>query len=146
MFGRKVQLPDVRLPDVRLPDVRLPEFDVPSMQVAGIRTPELEIRGLNVRRKRASPIWLGLKFVAGVGLGLMFGCVIAALLAPAAGEDTRNNLRGLVPKPGEGQPKLPAAKGRFQLALDEAKKQRDLKERELTAEFATAKRTGTAPL
>jgi hypothetical protein len=138
MFGRKIELPDVNV-------------SVPSLQVGSIRTPELEVRGLTVRRKRANPFWLGLKFVAGVGFGLLVGCVAAALLAPAAGEDTRSNIRGLLPKPGEGgrgngQPALPAVKGRFQLALDEAKKQREIKERELTAEFATAKRTGTAPL
>ena len=178
-----VRLPDVRLPEVRLPDVRLPEvhlpsridipeLHVPSLSVGGgrvagfnlpeirtpdLRTPELEIlarNGLVVRRKRANPIWLGLKFIAGAGLGVAVGCLIAALLAPAAGEDTRNKLVGMLPTGGsvDAEPKgLPAGdssgapQGRIQVALDAARRQRDLKERELMAEFETAKRTGTAP-
>jgi hypothetical protein len=184
---RDVKLPDVKLPDVKIPELHLPEvkipqvslpsrvdipeFHVPSVHLAGFRTPdlhtpELELRlrdGLRVRRKRSNPIWLAFKFVLGAGLGLGVGCLIAALLAPSAGEDTRNKLRGMLPTgggaepaPSDGEairplrgPDEPAAggiKGRFQRALDEAKKQRELKERELTAEFATAKRTGTAPL
>lgn len=178
----EVRLPEVRVPDLHLPEVRLPqvslpsrvdipEFHLPSVQFAGyrtpdLRTPELEVLlrdGLKVRRKRSNPIWLAFKFVLGAGLGLGVGCLIAALLAPSAGEDTRNKIKGMLPTGGGGeavpadaqttrplrgpdQPTTGGIKGRFQRAMDEAKKQRDLKERELTAEFATAKRTGTAPL
>jgi hypothetical protein len=156
---------------VSLPSrVDIPELHVPSVQFAGyrtpdLRTPELEVLlrdGLKVRRKRSNPIWLALKFVLGTGLGLGVGCLIAALLAPSAGEDTRSKIKGMLPfggaepVPADAQaarpqrsPDQPASggiKARFQLALDEAKKRRELRERELTAEFATAKRTGTAPL
>lgn len=176
----EMHLPEVRLPDVRLPDVHLPEvhipsrvdipelhvpslsvgggrlagFNVPELRTPDLRTPELEIlarNGLMIRRKRANPIWTGLKFVAGAGLGLAVGCLLAALLAPAAGEDTRNKLMGMLPSGGSGgaEPKPSSnsteSKGRIQTALEAARRQRELKERELMAEFETAKRTGTAP-
>src|SRR5688572_14794442 len=56
------------------------------------------------QRRRASPIWVGLKFVVGLGLGFFAGCLIAALLAPSAGEDTRQSIRDRLPG---GTPKLP---------------------------------------
>lgn len=156
-----VKLPELRLPEVSLPQVQIPSrVDIPSLHVAGLRTPDLEIlarNGLRIRRRRANPLWLGLKFLVGALLGVAVGCVVAALLAPAAGEDTRNRLTGMLPKPGETEPEtretrvLPALgangnpKGRLRLAVDAFKRQRELKERELMAEFERAKRTGEAP-
>jgi hypothetical protein len=56
------------------------------------------------QRRRSNPIWIGFKFVAGLGLGFFAGCLIAALLAPAAGEDARQAIRDRLPG---GTPKLP---------------------------------------
>ena len=92
------------------------------------------------RRRRPNPIVQALKFVGGVGLGLIVGCLAAALLAPAAGEDTRRRLREL--SAGE---LISNPKGRWQLALEEARKARDAKEQELLADLQTAKRTGSNP-
>lgn len=49
-------------------------------------------------------IWIGFKFVAGLGLGFTAGCMIAALLAPAAGEDVRQGIKDRLPG---GSPRLP---------------------------------------
>lgn len=49
-------------------------------------------------------IWIGFKFVAGLGLGFSAGCMIAALLAPAAGEDVRQGIKDRLPG---GSPRLP---------------------------------------
>ena len=56
------------------------------------------------KRRRANPLWVGLKFVVGLGLGFFAGSLIAALLAPWAGEDTRQAIRDRLPG---GTPKLP---------------------------------------
>ena len=74
--------------------------------------PKLELPDLELineapfirQRRRANPIWLGFKFVVGLGLGFFAGCLIAALLAPSAGEDTRQAIRDRLPG---GTPKLP---------------------------------------
>ena len=56
------------------------------------------------QRRRANPIWVGFKFVVGLGLGFFAGCLIAALLAPSAGEDIRQAIRDRLPG---GTPPLP---------------------------------------
>jgi gas vesicle protein len=130
-----------------------------------------------VRRRRANPIVQALKFVVGVGAGLVVGCLLAALLAPRAGEDTRRKLRELLQGgDGEASPEsggtaasgaasstrpiaggavetiregvaglLANPKARFQVALEEARREREVRERELRAEFEVAKRTGNSP-
>jgi len=175
---RDVRLPEVRLPEVHLPDVRLPEVPlpqvpevrVPSLALAGLRTPELDIGGAApfVRRRRSSPLWTGLKFLVGLSLGLAVGCLIAAMLAPAAGEDTRQMLSQRVR--GRGQPRLPdeavtssgavtrgrrvssAAnvgllddlRARFEAAKAALEQERRARESELWARFRRALQTGRA--
>jgi hypothetical protein len=56
------------------------------------------------QRRRSHPVWVGFKFVVGLGLGFFAGCLLAALLAPSAGEDTRQAIRDRLPG---GTPKLP---------------------------------------
>jgi hypothetical protein len=112
----QVRVPEVRLRDVRLPDVHLPDLHLPDLhladRLADLRLPELRLPDLELtseapfvrQRKRSNPIWVAVKFVLGLGLGFLVGCMIAALLAPSAGEDTRQALRDRVPG---GTPKLP---------------------------------------
>lgn len=166
----EIELPRVEIPSVDLGGLRLPHIETPSIQ-----TPRFDFELLGqppfVRtRRRTNPILRALLFLIGLGLGLVVGALIAALLAPATGEDTRRQLAGLVgggaagdgaSGGGEaGRSGLPIAtgavregvagllsnpKGRFQLALEEARRERESKERELRAEFETAKRTGQSP-
>jgi hypothetical protein len=99
---RDVRLPDVHLPDVHLPDVRLPDWRLPE-----VRLPDLELTSQAPfvrQRKRTNPVWVAVKFVLGLGLGFLVGCMIAALLAPSAGEDTRQAIKDRMPG---GTPKLP---------------------------------------
>src|SRR5688500_10210229 len=93
---RDVRLPDVHLPDVHLPDLHLSDVRLPDWRLPEMRLPDLELTSQAPfvrQRKRASPLWVAVKFVLGLGLGFLVGCMIAALLAPSAGEDTRQALR-----------------------------------------------------
>lgn len=148
---RRLQLPEVSLPNrIDLPDVSLPrQIELPRLSVPRrVDVPVPEIR----RDRRASPIVVVLKFALGLSLGLFVGVLAAALLAPAAGEDTRNKLESLLPRRGpggsgagaSGSP-LDTLKARFRRAIEEAKQTRATRERELMAEFEVAKRTGSAP-
>jgi hypothetical protein len=180
------RLPHIRTPELHTPEIRTPEIEIPSIDIGGgrlpqirtpeLRTPQLTIPQLDlstaapfVRVRRKNPVVQVLKFVVGAGLGLAVGVVIAAMLTPYAGEDTRRKLRDLAkggPKAlmsggdqgatqsfpiGTGEVQegiaglLSNPKGRFELAKEEAQKAREAKERELQAEFQTAKRTGSAP-
>jgi gas vesicle protein len=178
----RVEIPRVEIPRVEIPRIEVPRIEVPSVALGGLRLPQIETPTIQtprldfelmaqppfVRRRRTSPILRALMFVVGIGLGLAVGGLIAALLAPATGEETRRRLRelvgGLAPaggsRGGDETSTLPAAtgavrdgvaglisnpKGRFQVALEEARKEREAKERELRAEFETAKRTGEKP-
>jgi hypothetical protein len=92
-------------------------------------------------------LWSALKLTLGVGTGLAVGCLIAALLAPAAGEDTRRELRALFSGEGAGAPRpiLERIKTRFAQAVEAARRAQSARESQLRDEFATAKRTGSAP-
>jgi hypothetical protein len=104
---RDVRLPDLRMPDVHLPDVHLPDVRLPDLRMPDLRMPDLELTSeapFVRQRKRSNPVWVAFKFVLGLGLGFLVGCMIAALLAPSAGEDTRQAIRDRVPG---GTPRLP---------------------------------------
>lgn len=93
--------------------------------------------------------WAVLKFVLGVGAGLTVGAIVAAMLAPAAGEETRRKARELIERGPEalGDDGLAGLiadpQGRLRVALDEARRARQERERELTVELAIAKQTGS---
>jgi gas vesicle protein len=102
-------------------------------------------------RGRPHPLVQALKFTLGLGAGLIVGSMIAVLLAPAAGEDTRRRLLELVQGEGDAVSAnesgglvglLKSPRARIQLAIEEARKEREARERELLAEFQAAKRTG----
>lgn len=180
------RLPHIRTPAIHTPELRTPEIEIPSVDLGGgrlphIRTPEirtphftipqieLSTRPPFVQPRRRNPIVQTLKFVLGAGVGLLLGCVAAALLTPNAGDDTRRKLRELVqtgPRAliaggetsatqrfpiGTGEVRAGAAgllsnpKGRFQVAKEEAAKARQAKEQQLQAEFEVAQRTGRTP-
>ena len=108
------------------------------------------------RRHRANPIVPALKFVIGAAIGLVLGCLMAALLVPAAGEDTRRKLRTMLPidprdietkaiSPDGALDLLGSVRSRFQSAVDEARQARQQRERELRARLQQAQRTGRLP-
>lgn len=110
------------------------------------------------------PILYVFKFILGVGIGLALGCLAGALLAPAAGEDTRRRLRATVSGEGEANSTgaapgpigggtvsraigglvglLTNPRARIQLAMDEAREERAVSERSMRAAFETARQTG----
>jgi gas vesicle protein len=165
--------PEIRTPDFELPRVDLPSVELGGLRIPHVETPELRIPRVDfellsqppfVRRRRTNPIVRVLKFGLGLGVGLLVGVVVAALLAPAAGEDTRRRIRELA----SGDVALPTLsgdtaavnsgavregvagllsnpKGRFQVALEEARKERASTEAKLMADFQTAQRTGENP-
>ena len=180
MFGRKKQV--ARLPAVQIRSIEIPSVEIGGGRLPHIRTPELHTPELTipqidlssaapfVRVRRKNPLVQALKFVVGAGVGLAVGVVVAAMLTPYAGDDTRRKLRDLAKSGsksliggdgdhgetqsfpiGTGEVRegiaglLSNPNGRFQLAKEEAQKARQAKERELQAEFQTAKRTGSAP-
>ncbi|HZQ99725.1 MAG TPA: hypothetical protein VFC93_13020 [Chloroflexota bacterium] len=160
---RQVELPEVSLPRrIELPELSLPRrIELPRVSVPRqIALPELSVpRRVDVpvpeirRGQRTSPVVVGLKFVVGLSFGLFMGALVAALLAPAAGEDTRNKLKSMVPRRASGGRYdaatggglLDTVKARFRRAIEEAKQTRAAREQELMAEYEVAKRTGSAP-
>jgi hypothetical protein len=103
----RVKLPEIEMPEVRLPDLRLRDVRLPDLRLPDVRMPDLELMSQAPfirQRRRSNPIWVGVKFVLGLGLGFFVGCLVAALIAPSAGEDTRQAIRDRLPG---GTPKLP---------------------------------------
>lgn len=170
-----VRVPDVKLPDIRLPDVRLPDVHLPSVRLPEVRPPErlrdLELVGQYpfIRKRRRHPLVTALLFALGAGIGLLIGVIAAALLAPAAGEDTRRRLKAMLPGGGassdpeatsvlpasasgavssvrsNAQGGLQALKERFRLATEEARRARERRDRELRDALHEAQRTGHVP-
>ena len=142
-------------------------IEVPELEVGPLRTPALSIAARPPRvtvRRRGNPVLQLLKFALGLLFGLIVGCVIAALLAPAAGEDTRQRLMDSTkrtPTPPGPDPESAARRDdlmtgglggllkrpqlRLQMALEAFKAERDGKEQELKEAFHKARRSGGVP-
>lgn len=159
--------------DVRLPSIHLPEVDFTRIPGTSIRPSDYELIGRPpFVRRRTHPVLRAVKFVLGIGVGLAFGVIVAALLAPAPGDETRRRLRDMLPGtsneadgaesvtaalpatgvapargPSEPEPSdlLGRLKWRVKLASEEAARERDIRRQQLIDRFHTAQRTGSVP-
>ncbi|TAK25280.1 MAG: hypothetical protein EPO26_02585 [Chloroflexota bacterium] len=98
--------------------------------------------------KRRHPLVSAFLFLTGLGMGFMAGCVLAALLAPSAGEDFRVAARRAVA--GVDRESVPpsivdAILMRIRRALDAARAERIRSERELRDRHAAARLAGKLP-